>query len=185
MTRRIVKVVPYPDRVIKRVNGLGKTPRGEKYSDGLEFLNRHKQRFDWENEELNEKISEVEEPIYPDILAEVPGLVLESDFDDADDVVMTPPQPTLEEQAERALDNMGMTADPTDDGQITGVHGQIPGVHRQITGVDNTPLRVTPDTDSDAHVVRGITPPRLIRPPVQVEDVTFYVFYLYRWTNRI
>ena len=34
-----------------------------------------------------------------------------------------------------------------------------------------TPLRVTPDTDSDAHVVRGITPPRLICPPVQVEDV--------------
>ena len=77
---------------------------------------------------------------------------------------MTPPPPTIEEQAEEALDNMGMTADPTDD-------RQIPGVHRQITGVDNTPLRVTPDTEHDAHVVRGITSPRLICPPVQVEDV--------------
>ena len=37
------------------------------------------------------------------MLAEVPGLVLESDFVDANDVVMTPPPPTLEEQAERAL----------------------------------------------------------------------------------
>ena len=71
MTRRVVKKVPYPDRVIKRVNEWRKTPRGEKYSDGLEFLNRKKQPFDWENEELNETLPEVEEPIYPDILAEV------------------------------------------------------------------------------------------------------------------
>ena len=125
MTRRVIKVVPYPDRVIKRLNDLGKTPRGEKYSNGLVFLNRKKQPFNWENEELNEQLPEVEEPIYPDILAEVPGLVLKSDFDDANDVVMTPPPPTLEKQAERALDNMGMTDDPTDDGKNTGVHRKM------------------------------------------------------------
>ena len=51
------------------------------------------------------------------------------------------------------------------------MHGQIAGVHRQITGVYSTPLRVTPDTENDAHDIRGITPPRLIRPRVQVEDV--------------
>ena len=84
---------------------------------------------------------------------------------------MTPPPLTIEEQSEAALDNTGMTADPSDNRQITGVHGHIPGVHRQITGVDNNPLRVTPDTQRDAHVVRGITPPHLIRPPVEVEDV--------------
>ena len=44
-------------------------------------------------------------------------------------------------------------------------------MHRQITGVDNTSLRVTPTTLRDTHVVRGITPPRCIRPPVEVEDV--------------
>ena len=112
----------------------GKTPRGTTYLDGLEFPNRKKQPFDWENEELNETLPEVEEPIYPDILAEVPGLVLESDFDDNNDAVTTPPRPTIEEQAETALDNMGMTAKPSDNRQIAGVHGQIPGVHRQITG---------------------------------------------------
>ena len=95
VTRRVFKVIPYPDRVIKRVNELGKTPRGANYSDGLAFLNRKKQPFNWENEELNEKLPEVEEPIYPDILAEIPGLVLESDFDDDNDVVMTPPPPVL------------------------------------------------------------------------------------------
>ena len=84
---------------------------------------------------------------------------------------MTPPPPTIEEQAVTTLDNMGMTAVLTDDRQITGVHGQITGVHGQITGVDNTPLRVTPTTPRDTYVVRGITPPRLIRLPVEVEDL--------------
>ena len=65
--RRVVKQIPYPDCVIKRVNEWGKTPRGEKYSDGLEFLNPKKQPFDWENEELNDILPEVEEPICPDI----------------------------------------------------------------------------------------------------------------------
>ena len=37
--------------------------------------------------------------------------------------------------------------------------------------MDNTPLRVTYTTPRDTHVVQGITPPRLIRPPVEVEDL--------------
>ena len=32
-------------------------------------------------------------------------------------------------------------------------------------------MHVTPTTPRDTHVARGITPPRLIRPPVEVEDV--------------
>ena len=51
------------------------------------------------------------------------------------------------------------------------MHGQIPGVHRQITVVENTSFRVTPTTTRETHVVRGITPPCLIRPQVEVEDV--------------
>ena len=47
----------------------------------------------------------MEEPIYPDILAEVPGLVLEYDLADDSDAVMTPAPPTLEEQAAAALSN--------------------------------------------------------------------------------
>ena len=46
VTRRVVKQVPYPNRAIKRVNEWGKTPHGEKYLDGPEFLNRKKQPFD-------------------------------------------------------------------------------------------------------------------------------------------
>ena len=60
---RISRVLPYPDRVVKRVNEWGKTPRGESYSDGVKFLNRSREPFNWENEELNESLPEAEEPV--------------------------------------------------------------------------------------------------------------------------
>ena len=72
-------------------------PRCEKYSDGVKFPNRKRQPFDWENEELAGTLPEVEESIYPDIMAEMPGLVLESDLTDESDAVLTPAPPTLEE----------------------------------------------------------------------------------------
>ena len=89
----------------------------------------------------------MEEPIYPDILAEVPGLVLESDLTDESDAVMTPAPPTLEEQAAAALSNAGITADKDDDREITGVHGQITGVD------DDVFFPVTPPTTQEGHVV--------------------------------
>ena len=93
VTRRIIEELPHPDRVIKHVNEWGKTTRGEKYSDGVEFRNRKNQPFEWENEELVETLPEVEEPVYPYILAEISGLVLESDFADKGDAITTPPPP--------------------------------------------------------------------------------------------
>ena len=62
-----------------------------------QFLNPNREPFDWENEELNESLPEAEEPVYPDVLAEIPGLVLESDLTDDDDAVMEPAEPTFEE----------------------------------------------------------------------------------------
>ena len=131
VTRRIVKELPYLDRVIKRVSEVHKTPRGEKYSDEIEFLNRKRQPFDWENEELAEALPEVEEPIYPDILAEVPGLVLETYFDDTGDAVRTSAPPTLAERAAAALSNAGISLSAGDDGQITGVDREITGVYNE------------------------------------------------------
>ena len=84
---------------------MGQNTTSEEYSDGIEFRNRKRQPFDWENEELAETLPEVEEPIYPDILAEVPGLVLESDLANDSDAVMTPALPTMEEQSATALSN--------------------------------------------------------------------------------
>ena len=68
--------------------------RGQRHSDGVQFCNFRKQPFDWENEELAETLPEAEEPVCPDVLAEVPGLVLESDSADDDDAVMTPAPPS-------------------------------------------------------------------------------------------
>ena len=60
VSRRIIgEELPYPDRVIKRVNQWGKTTRGEKYSDSIEFRNRKREPFDWENEELAETSPEL------------------------------------------------------------------------------------------------------------------------------
>ena len=115
-------------------------------------------------------MTEVEEPIYPDILAEVPGLVLESDLADDSDAVMTPAPPTIEDQADGSLRNAGITADADDDRKITGVHGQITGVDNvffpvtpSTTQEAHVNQRVTPSTKSETHVFQRITPPCLLR----------------------
>ena len=46
---------------------------------GPQFLNRHKLKFDWDNNELNEYEGLVEEPTksHPELAAELPGIELE------------------------------------------------------------------------------------------------------------
>ena len=124
------------------MNQLGKTTRGEKYSDGIELRNRKREPFDWENEELAETLPEPEEPVYPNVLAEVPGLVLESDLPDLDDAAITPPPPTHEEQAAAALENAGITPDSDIIPGITGVHRGTTGVVSDLLS-SVTPQRTT------------------------------------------
>ncbi len=52
----------------------------------MELLNRHKEKYDWDNEELEIDKGLVEEEPHPDLLAELPGERLESDYE-SDDVV--------------------------------------------------------------------------------------------------
>jgi hypothetical protein len=52
----------------------------------LELLNRHKEKYDWDNEEVEIDKGLVEEEPHPDLLAELPGVRLESDYE-SDDVV--------------------------------------------------------------------------------------------------
>ena len=52
----------------------------------MELLNRHKEKYDWDNEELDIDKGLVEEEPHPDLLAELPGVRLESDYE-SDDVV--------------------------------------------------------------------------------------------------
>ena len=134
------------------------------YSDGAKFCNRKIQPFDWENEELAETLPKVEEPIYPDILAEIPGLVLESDLEDKGGAVTTPVPPTLAEQTAAALSNVGITLSTGMDGQTTGVDGPITGVY------NDTCFRTVRRTTQVKPNVEMITPPNPIRRRVEVED---------------
>ena len=138
VTCRIVKEVPYPDRVIKSVNEWGKTTSGQTYSDGSEFRNRKRHLFDWANEELSEELPEGEEPIYPGILTESLRLVLETDLTYDVDAVMTLLPPILAKQAATTLSSARITPD-------SDIVQGIIGVHRDTTGVDtNSFLSITP-----------------------------------------
>ena len=51
----------------------------------LEFCNRNKKEFEWENEDLrDDKVIEEGQPklVHPDIINKIPGVVLESDYNE-------------------------------------------------------------------------------------------------------
>jgi hypothetical protein len=79
--RRTVKVLPIPKRVIKRVIQMGKKSKQTRTDQTLQFLNRHKEKIDWDNEDLEIEEGLVEEEAHPDLPAEIPGVPLESDFE--------------------------------------------------------------------------------------------------------
>ena len=93
---------------------------------------------------MAEPLPEAEEPIYPNILAKVPGLVLESDLTDEDDAVSSPARPTFE--------------DPTEPSEITELHGQFTGVDNDIF------FHVTSPTGIEDPIVARITPPNTPSP---------------------
>ena len=83
MTRRTVKEVPMPDRVKKLVNKWGSQPRGKACKGSVEFLNRTKDKFEWANDDIpTREVTGEEEPIYPNLIAEIPGVEVETDFKD-------------------------------------------------------------------------------------------------------
>ena len=53
VTHRTIKVIPMPDDVIKTVNRWDQGQKAITYCNKLDFLNRVKQHFGWENEELD------------------------------------------------------------------------------------------------------------------------------------
>ena len=83
IVRRTVKVLPMPERILKLAKKWGKSSRSQQYGNKLEFLDRKKARFDWDNEDIEEDEGLVEpDPnltTHPGILAEIPGVMTESD----------------------------------------------------------------------------------------------------------
>ena len=112
MVRRTFDTLPMPDRVLKLMNIWGKNSKYKALKSELEFLNRRGNKFEWDNEELDDTEGKIEqEPnlIHPDIIAEIPGVELESDYENIVGPALTqPPPPTMATRAAAARANASL-----------------------------------------------------------------------------
>ena len=75
-----------------------------------EFLNRTKDKFEWKNDDIPMgETTGGEEPIYPNLILEIPGVELETDFEDMEDVVQETCAPLLVEGAAAAARNANLS----------------------------------------------------------------------------
>ena len=70
----------------------------------IKLLNRHGKKFDWDNDDMEKISAAVEQPklIKPDLIAEIPGIDVASDYDR---IIGPTPRPTLKprERTEKKL----------------------------------------------------------------------------------
>ena len=93
--RRTCKELPMPGGVIRRMNLWGKRSKKERYGKKLNFLNRVKKEYDWENDELDpmEALEHAEEQrVHPEVLAEFPGIMREEDVPEGQALADEPEQ---------------------------------------------------------------------------------------------
>jgi hypothetical protein len=131
-----ITALPMPDRVIKRVISLGKKAKQTRTKQRVQFLNRNKEKFDWDNDELDLSPDLVDPtPHETDVLpAELPGVLLESDYADHN-AVQAPPQPDLAAQAAATLANANLL--PTNGPEIAGVNSDEAAVVSDDEGDDD------------------------------------------------
>jgi hypothetical protein len=129
-----------PDKFTKRIIKLGKRAKQTRTNQRLQFLNRHKEKFDWDNDDLD--ISpDLVQPAHPTdaIPAEMQGVPFEEDLIDA--AVAPPLQPSLAQQAAAALANANLL--PIPNGH------EIAGVHNDETAVVSDDEGDLEDEDND------------------------------------
>ena len=151
VARRILKELPMPESVVRTINRWGE--KGEKarlYAATVEFANRAKQAYEWDNGELDETPAG-EELVHPDIPAEIPGVELERESDAA---VQPDPSPSLTARMTRARANAygEDSAQPRESTGVgstgvgsTGVHGT-----GEETDERDDATRATPDETRDS-----------------------------------
>ena len=91
-----------PDQVKKIVNKLGSEPRGKAYKGRFGFLNRTQDKLEWENDDIPMGEETGETPIYPNLIAEIPGIELETDFKDIETAVEETRAPSLADRTAAA-----------------------------------------------------------------------------------
>ena len=81
VTRRIIKQIPWPNGTIEIANAWGRKSKHLIRKESITFLNRHHEKFDWENNGMSDLVVTKDQPkmIHPTITAELPGIKVVSD----------------------------------------------------------------------------------------------------------
>ena len=131
--------------------------------DSVQFLNRKGEKFDWDDDELSELEVKTEpsKMIHPDILAELPGMELQRDYNTPSRVtVRSGPTPT--EQAAAAEIAAGLDAPYENSAETRGVDDApaaevsddadqgVQSVEEE-NGEDDPPRLITDDDQSDSN----------------------------------
>ena len=80
LNQRVNKVVPIPYWVIKKINKWDEITKRKEYGRKLKFLNRTKEKYDWDNDEIKEGkgLLEDEEGPLTELTAELPVIEIKS-----------------------------------------------------------------------------------------------------------
>ena len=77
--RRIITILPMPERAIKIINDWGELQKNSGFNNKLEFWDRMKKIYHWENEDVYMSDGKYEvEPVnvYPHIPSEIAGVIM-------------------------------------------------------------------------------------------------------------
>ena len=187
-TKKIIKrrnftALPMPDRVVRRVIALGKTAKQQRKDKvSLQFLNRNKDKFDWDNDELDD-IEPLIQKDTVDMRAELPGVLLESDL--PADSPLESDMPTDRDLAAAAAQNAGLlpplqvpeTTGVDDEGPTTG-NNDLSNYPNYVSdeeqddddGEDDGDSDGEPDEEPDAGDVDIIEPPEANHETIDVDE---------------
>jgi hypothetical protein len=144
-----------PDSIIEVINNWGKSQKNEDFRNKLKFWDYLKQKYSWENDDLDLGYGKVEEELvsnFTHIPAEIPGVHMASHVQPDDGAIEAPPVPKMSYIAAAARANAGLA--PT-----TGVS--------QPTGVGPTNVVDLTDATDD----NDNNKPSHTLPKVEVEDI--------------
>ena len=90
---RTINQIPWPEIMIKNASAWGQRSKELIANNSIQFLNRHGGKLYWDNDDLSELevTTELPKMINPDMVSNLPGIELESDF----------PQPAVPESGEK------------------------------------------------------------------------------------
>jgi hypothetical protein len=109
---RSIKVLPMLDSVTRIINNWGKSQKNAVFKNKLEFWDRLKQKYDWENEDLdigNDKIEEKLVRQFTHLPTEIPGVHMAAHLQPDTGAIQAPTVPSTSYIAVAARANAGLT----------------------------------------------------------------------------